>query len=119
MEISWILLVVAGLMEPCWVYTLDRSEHFRRFGYAVATVVLIVVDLCILSVAMESIGTGVSYAVWAGIGAVTTFAMGVVLYRDPVSSARVFFVVLLIAGVVGLHMTTGGHRWRPSPRDGC
>ena len=58
-----ILLMVAGLMEPCWVYTMERSEHFRRLSYAVATVMLIVVDLGILSAAMQSIGAGVSYAV--------------------------------------------------------
>ena len=119
MEFAWILLAVAGLMEPCWVHTLERSEHFRRKGYAIATVVLIVVDLCILSAAMGTIGAGVSYAVWAGIGAVTTFAMGAAIYKDPVSPARVFFVALLIAGVVGLHMTTGGHRWAGPRRDGC
>ncbi len=109
MEIAWILLIIAGLMELCWVYTLEKSEHFHRISYALATVVLIVVDLGILSVAMQDIGAGVSYAVWAGIGAITTLIMGVAIYRDPVSPARVFFAVLLIAGIVGLHMTTGGH----------
>ena len=109
MDVSWILLVVAGLMEPCWVYTMERTEHFRRLGYGAATVLLIVVDLALLSVAMQSIGVGVAYAVWAGIGAIVTLVMGVVLYRDPVSPARVFFAVLLVAGIVGLHMTTGGH----------
>ena len=109
MDIAWVLLIVAGLVEPCWVYTLERSEHFRRAGYAVATVVLILVDLYILSQAMEPIGAGVAYAVWAGIGAVTTFILGVVVYRDPVSPSRVAFAALLIVGIVGLHLTTGGH----------
>lgn len=109
MGVAWVLLLIAGLMEPCWVYTMERSERFRRRGFAAATVVLIAVDLCILSVAMEPIGAGVAYAVWAGIGAVATFVMGAVLFGDPVSPARVFFVVLLIAGVVGLHAVTGGH----------
>ena len=63
----------------------------------------------ILSAAMQSIGAGVSYAVWAGVGSITTLVMGAVIYRDPVSPARAFFAVLLIAGIVGLHMTTGGH----------
>ena len=108
MDIAWLLLVIAGLMEPCWVYTMERSEHFRRPSYALATVLLIVVDLGILSVAMQDIGAGVSYAVWAGIGSITTLIMGALVYRDPVP-ARVFFAVLLIAGIVGLHITTGGH----------
>lgn len=109
MDVAWILLVVAGLMEPCWVYTMERSEHFRRAGFTVATVALIVVDLAMLSVAMQDIGAGVAYAVWAGIGAIVTLVMGVLVYRDPMSPARVFFAVVLIAGIVGLHMTTGGH----------
>lgn len=109
MDIAWVLLIVAGLMEPCWVYTLERSEHFRRAGYAVATVALILVDLYMLSRAMEPIGAGVAYAVWAGIGAVTTFILGAVVYRDPVSPSRVAFAALLVVGIVGLHLTTGGH----------
>ena len=67
------------MMEPCWVYTMERSEHFRRAGFTVATVALIVVDLAMLSVAMQDIGAGVAYAVWAGIGAIVTLVMGVLV----------------------------------------
>ena len=109
MELAWIILIVAGLMEPCWVYTMERSEHFRNLGFTLATIVLLCVDLVILSVAMESIGTGVSYAVWAGIGAVVTFIMGCVVYHDKASPSRIMFAVFLIIGIVGLHLTTGGH----------
>ena len=56
MDVAWILLVVAGLMEPCWVYTMERSERFRRPGFALATVVLIVVDLALLFVLMVAVG---------------------------------------------------------------
>lgn len=82
--------MVAGLMEPCWVYAMERSEHFRRLGYVAATVLLIAVDLGLLSQAMGPIGAGIAYTVLAGIGAVVTFAM-------------------VAVGVVGIQATGKGH----------
>lgn len=76
---------------------------------ALLTVALIAIDLYILSVAMGPIGSGTAYAVWAGIGAVCTFVMGAVVYRERVSSARVMCIVSILIGIVGLHLVSGGH----------
>ena len=105
---AWPILVAAGLMEPVWVYTMGRSESFRNVPWSVATVVVIVADIFLLSVAMRTIGAGISYAVWTGIGAVFTFLMGIAVYREPVRPVRVAMIALIIAGIVGLNLTSGG-----------
>lgn len=108
MDISWTLLVVSGLMEPCWVYTLERSNSFKNPVWTIATALIVIVNLWMLSQAMLVIGTGVAYAIWAGIGAVCTFLLGVLVYKDPLSIKRVLFIASIIVGIVGLHSATGG-----------
>ncbi len=105
---AWPLLIVAGFMEPMWVFTMEKSESFRKISWSAATVLILVVDIYLLSVAMQTIGAGMSYAVWTGIGAVFTFLMGVVLYKEPVKIVRVALIMVIIAGIVGLNLTSGG-----------
>lgn len=87
---------------------MERSESFRRIPWTVATALIVIVNLWMLSQAMITIGAGVAYAVWAGIGAVCTFILGIVLYKDPVSIKRTLFIASIIVGIVGLHAVTGG-----------
>lgn len=105
---AWPLLIIAGFMEPAWVYTMERSESFRRVPWAAATLAIVVVDIFLLSIAMQIIGAGMSYAIWTGIGAVITFLMGVLLYREPVKMVRCLLILMIIAGIVGLNLTSGG-----------
>ena len=108
MDIAWILIVIAGMMEPIWVYTLQKSDNFRDMRWAVLTIAIVIVDLYLLSVSMQTIGAGLSYAVWTGIGAVTTFLMGIVLFRESASWIRVACIFVIIAGIVGLNIVSGG-----------
>ena len=102
MEIAWILIVIAGLLEPCWIYTMERSDGFRDVRWTVLTVIVVIVDLYLLSVAMQTIGTGMSYAVWTGIGAIGAVIMGVFVYKEEATYLRVFLIMLIIVGIAGL-----------------
>lgn len=106
--IAWIAIIIAGLMEPCWVYTLEKSGSFRELKWAAATIVLVVIDLLLLSQAMTVLGPGTSYAIWVGIGAVCTLIMGILIFDDSASWLRIIFVLLVIAGIAGIHVTAGG-----------
>ncbi len=106
MDIAWILLIIAGFLEPCWVYTMERSNSFRDVKWAVSTMVIMLTDLYLLSVVMQTLGAGLSYAIWTGIGAVCTFLMGVVIYREPATLIRIVFIFMIIAGIVGLNLTS-------------
>ena len=108
MVIAWILIVIAGVMEPMWVYTLERSDNFKDVRWAILTVAIVVADLYLLSVSMQTIGAGLSYTIWTGIGAVTTFLMGIVLFKESTSWMRIACIFIIISGIVGLNIVSGG-----------
>lgn len=108
MQLAWVFLLIAGLLEPCWVYTMEKSDRFRKIPWGVATVAIMILSLYLLSLAMEVIGTGTSYAIWTGIGAICTMILGIVLYDEPATILRIFFIFLIIAGIVGIHLANGG-----------
>ena len=108
MDIAWILIVVAGLLEPCWLFTMERSEGFRNVRWTVLTIIVVAVDLYLLSVAMQTIGTGLSYAVWTGIGAIGAVIMGVFVYKEKATFLRMILILMIVAGIAGLNLTAGG-----------
>lgn len=64
-------------------------------------------QLYLLSLAMAVIGPGTSYAVWTGIGAILTMILGIVIYEEPAKLIRIFFILLIVAGVVGINLVSG------------
>ena len=108
MDVAWILIIIAGVMEPMWVYTLERSDNFKDVRWALLTIAIVIVDLYLLSVSMQTLGAGLSYAVWTGIGAVTTFLMGIALFKESTSWMRVICIFVIIIGIVGLNIVSGG-----------
>ena len=108
MQFEWMILIVAGLLEPCWVFTLDRSDNLKKVRWSLATATILIVDMYLLSVAMGPIGAGTAYAVWVGTGAIFTLIMGLVLYGESTSWKRIAFILLIVSGIVGLNLTSGG-----------
>ncbi|EMA43281.1 quaternary ammonium compound efflux SMR transporter SugE [Halococcus saccharolyticus] len=102
----WLLLVVAGVFEIGWAIGLEYSEGFTELLPSIATVVALVVSMLLLARAVQSLPIGTAYAVWTGIGAVGAATLGVVLFDEPVSIARVGFISCIVLGVVGLNFTT-------------
>ena len=105
MILYWICLIVAGLLEPCWVITMERSDRFRRPAWAVLTMIILFVSLYLLSYVMNALPIGTAYAVWTGIGAIGTLTAGVIFYKESVTYRKIFFAFLIIAGIVGLQLT--------------
>ena len=101
----WLVLVVAGVFKIGWAIGLEYSEGFTNLLPSVGTVVALVVSMLLLARAVESLPIGTAYAVWTGIGAVGAATLGVVLFDEPISVARVGFISLIILGVVGLNFT--------------
>lgn len=106
-ELVWIYLIIAGFMEPCWVICMEKSDRFRNIKWDIATAVFLFLSMYLLSLAMAVIGPGTSYAIWTGIGAITTLIAGIVLFKEPVKVVRIVFIVLIIAGIVGINLTSG------------
>jgi quaternary ammonium compound-resistance protein SugE len=104
---AWVLLVIAGLCEVAWAIGLKYTEGFTRFVPSAATVAAMVVSVVLLGLAMRTLPVGTAYAVWTGIGAVGTVALGIVLFGEPATVARLVCVGLIVAGIVGLKVTHG------------
>jgi quaternary ammonium compound-resistance protein SugE len=103
---AWLLLVVAGLLEVGWAIGLKYTEGFTRPLPTVATVGAMVLSVGLLGVAMKSLPVGTAYAVWVGIGAVGTAALGVVLLGEVASVGRLASLALIVAGIVGLKLAS-------------
>ena len=102
---AWIVLVVAGLFEVGWAIGLKYTEGFTRFWPSAGTVAAMVLSVVLLGWAMRTLPVGTAYAVWTGIGAVGTVALGIWLFGEPATVARLVCVGLILAGIVGLKIT--------------
>jgi quaternary ammonium compound-resistance protein SugE len=102
---SWIVLVIAGLLEVGWAIGLKYTEGFTRPLPTVLTVLSMVASVGLLGWAMKSLPVGTAYAVWVGIGAVGTVILGIVLFDEPAHTARLVSVGLIVAGIVGLKLS--------------
>ncbi|HEY0820066.1 MAG TPA: quaternary ammonium compound efflux SMR transporter SugE [Rhizobacter sp.] len=102
---AWVILFIAGLFEVAWAIGLKYTDGFTRLWPSVGTVAAMVASVVLLGWAMRTLPVGTAYAVWTGIGAVGTVALGVVLFQEPATVARLGCVGLIVAGIVGLKIT--------------
>jgi quaternary ammonium compound-resistance protein SugE len=103
---SWLLLIIAGLLEVGWAIGLKYTEGFTRFWPSVGTALAMIASLALLGIALKSLPVGTAYAVWVGIGAVGTVILGIVLFGEPAHLFRLVSVGLILAGIVGLKLAT-------------
>ena len=104
---NWTLLVIAGLFEIGWAIGLKYTDGFSRLWPTAGTIVAMIVSVYLLSLAMKSIPVGTAYAVWTGIGAVGTAVLGMVLFNEPKTVARIVCILLIVCGIVGLKIFSG------------
>ena len=103
---AWIILLVAGLFEIGWAVGLKFTEGFTRPLPMALTAVSFVVSLGMLGWALKSLPLGTAYAVWTGVGAVGTAIVGIVLFKEPATAARLVCLTLIVAGILGLKVVT-------------
>lgn len=103
---AWLILIVAGLFEVVWAIGLKYTEGFSRPWPTAGTVAAMVISVALLGLAMRTLPVGTAYAVWTGIGAVGTVALGMVLFGEPATVARLACIGLILAGIVGLKLTS-------------
>jgi quaternary ammonium compound-resistance protein SugE len=103
---SWVILVLAGLLEVGWAIGLKYTEGFTRLWPTLWTILAMIISLWLLGVAVKSLPVGTAYSVWVGVGAVGTVTLGIVLLGEPANAARLISVALIIAGIIGLKLAT-------------
>lgn len=101
---SWLVLVVSGVLEAVWATALGRSEGLTRLGPAVLFVAALVASMAGLAYAMRELPVGTSYTVWVGIGASLTVAYAMATGTETVSLLKVLLMLGIIGCVVGLKL---------------
>lgn len=99
---SWLVLVLSGVLEAVWAVALGRSEGFSRPVPSVVFIVALTASMLGLAYAMRELPLGTAYAVWVGIGVALTVAYAMVTGAEPASGLKILFLVMIIGGVVGL-----------------
>ncbi|WP_396655132.1 DMT family transporter [Microbacterium sp.] len=101
---SWVVLIVSGLLEAVWATALGRSEGFTKLWPSVVFGVSLAASMAGLAWAMREIPTGTAYAVWVGIGAALTVAYAMLTGEEPFSVVRVLLILGLVGCIVGLKL---------------
>lgn len=101
---AWIYLFFAGLFEVGWAIGLKYTQGFTRPVPTILTVAAMIVSLGLLGLALKTLPVGTAYAVWTGVGAVGTAALGIYLFGEPASAARLASIGLIVAGIAGLKL---------------
>ena len=101
---AWFTLLLAGLLEIGWAIGLKYTHGFTRLWPSVATFASMLASLLLLASALRTLPLGTAYAIWTGIGAVGTVALGIILFGEPASAGRLICVGLIVAGIAGLKL---------------
>jgi quaternary ammonium compound-resistance protein SugE len=99
---AWMILLVAGLFEIGWALGLKYAAGFTKLWPSVGTGLALMLSITLLSWSLRTLPIGTAYAIWTGIGAVGTAMLGIVLFGEPATAARLACIALIVAGVVGL-----------------
>ena len=97
---AWVLLVIAGLLEIVWAYSMKLSEGFTRPIASLVTWLVMIASFGLLSASMKALPLGTAYAVWTGIGAVGAFVVGVVVLGEPVGLSRLLAATFIVSGLI-------------------
>ena len=103
---SWIILFFAGLFEVGWAVGLKYTDGVSRPLPTALTVGAMIISLGLLGLAMKELPLGTAYAIWTGVGAVGTVIAGIILFGESMALFRLASVALIIAGLVGLKVST-------------
>ncbi|MEE1962956.1 multidrug efflux SMR transporter [Allomuricauda taeanensis] len=106
---NWILLTIAGLFEVAFAFCLGKAKEttgHEMYGWYAGFLVTLCLSMALLIKATQTLPIGTAYAVWTGIGAVGTVLVGILVFKEPTTFLRLFFLTTLIASIVGLKVVS-------------
>ena len=103
---AWVWLGIAGLLEIGWAIGLKYTEGFSKLVPSVLTLASMGASIGLLGIALKTLPVGTAYAVWTGIGAAGTAALGMYLFNEPATAGRIGCLTLIVAGIVGLKLAS-------------
>lgn len=103
---SWIVLIIAGLFEVCWAIGLKYTDGFTKLIPSIFTLSTLAISMFLLAKASQTLPIGTAYGVWVGIGALGAAILGIFLFKESASPARLFFLGMLLISIIGLKLTS-------------
>ncbi|WP_342120890.1 quaternary ammonium compound efflux SMR transporter SugE [Pseudoduganella sp. OTU4001] len=103
---SWIVLLLAGLLEVVWAVGLKYTEGFTKLVPSAITLGAMAGSVLLLGLALRALPLGTAYAVWTGIGTVGTVIWGIMMMDEPANAARLACIAMIVLGIAGLKMLT-------------
>lgn len=103
---AWLYLIIAGLLEVVWATAMKYSEGFTKLWPSVLTIGAMILSFGLLSLSMRELPLGTAYGIWTGIGAVGAVIVGLIFLGEPATLQRLFFVALILTGLVGLKLSS-------------
>ncbi|WP_204993258.1 MULTISPECIES: quaternary ammonium compound efflux SMR transporter SugE [unclassified Sphingopyxis] len=102
----WVYLVIAGLFEVVWAFSMKQSDGFTRLGPTIVTIAAMIASFALLSLSMKSLPLGTAYTIWTGIGAVGAFLVGIAMLGEAASAMRIVAALLIVTGLVLMKIGT-------------
>ncbi|KWQ04585.1 multidrug transporter [Acinetobacter harbinensis] len=103
---AWMALLLAGVFEIVWAYSMKLSDGFTRLTSSIVTLIFMMLSFALLTYAMRSLPLGTAYTIWTGIGAVGSFLVGILVLGEPATALRMLAAVLIIAGLVLMKLSS-------------
>lgn len=97
---AWIYLLLAGLLEVIWAYSMKLSEGFTKLVPTSITIVAMIASFALLSFSMKQLPLSVAYPIWTGIGAIGTFILGITLLGENISMLKIIAAILIVSGLI-------------------
>lgn len=104
---AWIILLGAGLLEVVWAISMKASDGYTRLPYTVLTIVAAAVSFWLLGLSLKTLPVGSAYVVWTGIGSVGAAILGIAVFGEPATPARLGCIALIVLGILGLKLVSG------------
>ncbi len=103
---AWLVLIIAGLFEVVWAFSMKRSEGFTRLWPSIVTVAAMLVSFGLLAWSMRSLPLGTAYTVWTGVGAVGAFVVGIVFLGETANASRLMAASLIVSGLLLMKLSS-------------
>jgi quaternary ammonium compound-resistance protein SugE len=104
--VAWLILVIAGLLEVVWAYSMKQSEGFTRLWPSIVMLAAALASFILLSWSMRSLPLGTAYMAWTGIGAVGAFVVGIIFLGETANASRLIAAWLIVSGLLLMKLTS-------------
>ena len=101
---AWVYLIASGLTDIAWALSMKKADGFRNPGWSVLSLILVALFVYLLTRALAVLPVGTAYAVWTGIGAAGTATLGMILFGEAVTAARIACILIIVGGTIGLQL---------------